>query len=264
MTKFAFYFLLLCVVINAHSEQTFTIVSGSFPPYISTNQNEENWLGEITHAALLSQNIPNTLELTFWGRALKLVDKHQRDAVLGAYYSEERAKTFYFSRALAQTHAGFFKRSDSNISFDGSLESIKKHTICLGNGYYVSDEFHNDKNLIVTTSNDLKTCLQLLLNKRIELVAGTDEVGEYLRRHNPKITKKNNISFDYMRPNLAIHNLYLVVSKSDKDGITKLAALEKGLDTIIKNGELKRILTKHNFTSQQITDYVHFLKEQRL
>ncbi|MDU0353608.1 transporter substrate-binding domain-containing protein [Paraglaciecola aquimarina] len=164
-------FLLLSTL--SFAQPTWHIVSEHFPPYISATNNGNSWLVDITQAALASQKIQSEIEITTWVRALQLARKRKRTAVLGAYYSEQRSKVFYYSSPLGVAKTGFFKRTDHKIAFDGTLNSIKAHSICVGSDYVVSDEFANNHELAVTISKDLQTCLKLLYKGRVELVAGT-------------------------------------------------------------------------------------------
>ncbi|MBQ4831858.1 transporter substrate-binding domain-containing protein [Pseudoalteromonas sp. MMG010] len=252
--------LLLFFSVNVLAHPSWQIVTQSFPPYISSEASGNSWLVDVTQAALSSQNINSTIELTSWSRAIKLTERSKRTALLGAYYSKSRNEVFYYSRAIAQAKTGFFKRSDNKIKYNGVLDSIKNHSICAGKNYLVSEEFSNNKDLIVTMSEDLKTCLTLLINGRVELAAGTKKNGEHILKEQALIPASSQIKIEYMEPNIAKHNVHLIIAKADKLGAEKLAAFENGIDKIKANGELQKILKKHHFSQQEIADYIAFIK----
>ena len=135
--------------------QTWQLVTEPFPPYFIGEQHKPGWLHEVIIAALKTQNQKVSIEYTQWARALKLAKRHRRVAVLGAYYTELRTRSFIYSQPLATAHTVLFKRAGSEITFTGSLYSLKPYTISKGEDYAVSPEFEQHPELTVTTTDSL-------------------------------------------------------------------------------------------------------------
>ncbi|MBB1378600.1 transporter substrate-binding domain-containing protein [Pseudoalteromonas sp. SR43-2] len=260
MIKLLIFIVVIAIPTKVFSEQTWQIVTENYPPYFSENLPDNGWLYEITQSALKTQGINSEAEFTTWDRALKLLEKKRKTAILGAFYSLKRNEVFYYSRPLAVAHSGIFKRKESAINFDGTVQSLTPYSIGTEDNAFVSQEFTRNTELAITSTKSLPTSLYLLQQGRIDLVAGTKEVGKYWLEHNNEVDLDKN-KIEYLLPDLASHKLYLVVSKSNYRAKEYLQKFNRGIDIIIENGSLAEIMKKHNFSNQKTAEYINFLKE---
>ncbi len=260
MIKLLIFIVVIAIPTKVFSEQTWQIVTENYPPYFSENLPNNGWLYEIAQSALKTQGINSEVEFTTWNRALKLLEKNRKTAILGAFYSLKRNEVFYYSRPLAVAHSGVFKRKESIINFDGTVQSLTPYSIGIEDNAVVSQEFARNTDLAITSTKSLPTSLYLLQQGRIDLVAGTKEVGKYWLEHT-KTEDSDDNNIEYLSPDLASHKLYLVVSKSNYRAKEYLQKFNRGIDIIINNGRIAKIMKKHNFSNQKITEYINFLKE---
>ena len=254
------FFILICLPYASHtfSQDKWLFVTEPFPPYFSEQLPQQGWLADIVVTALASQDIEASIEFTTWARALRLLEKNKRTALLGAYYSAEREKIFHYSRPLANSFTGLFKRKSSKINYDGSLTSLQPYSISKGSNYIVSEDFSSEHNLAITATNDLISSLRVLQLGRVDLVAGTKEVGEYWLNNHPQL--KTGQSIVYIPPHLASHYLYIIFSKSAAQSKQQLMQLENGFNTIVNNGEAAQVLLRHGFSEAKTEQYLQFLK----
>lgn len=251
---------LICLLYASHtySKDKWLLVTEPFPPYFTEQLPQQGWLADLVVTALASQDIEATIEFTTWARALRLLEKNKRTALLGAYYSAEREKIFHYSRPLANSFTGLFKRKSSKINYDGSLTSLLPYSISKGSNYIVSEDFSSEHNLAITTTNDLISSLHVLQLGRVDLVAGTKEVGEYWLNNHPQLQAGQPIV--YISPHLASHYLYIIFSKSAAQSKQQLIQLENAFNTIINNGEASQVLLRHGFSEEKTEQYLEFLK----
>ena len=262
VTMFKVCFSLLWLLYTSHvlSQEKWLFVTEPFPPYFAEQLPEQGWLSDIVATALASQKITMSVEYTTWARAIKLLERNKRTAVLGAYFSTEREQIFLYSRPLARSFTGLFKRKNTHISYDGSLASLEDYSISKGSDYIVGDEFSKQSNLTTTESKDLVSSLRVLQRGRVDLVAGTKEVGEYWLKHHPQL--QDGEAIIYLPHHLAYHHLHIIFSKSAPQSEEQLAQLEKGLNEIIENGAAAEVLARHEFTNAEIEQYLQFLKHE--
>ncbi|WP_404339174.1 transporter substrate-binding domain-containing protein [Pseudoalteromonas mariniglutinosa] len=254
------FLVVFCLFFSPVSySQTWQLVTEPFPPFLIDNVEQPGWLTEIVVAALATQNIQTELEYTSWVRAVKLAQKNKRTAVLGAYHTKQRANEFYYSRPLATTYTGLFKRQRDSIMFDGSMRSLQPYSISKGEGYAVSEEFENTPDLAVTTTKDLITSLRLLQNGRVDLVAGTKEVAKYWLQHSSEL---NAVAVVYLKPDLAFQHMHLIFHRSNAQAKANLVLFEQGLEQVLNNGKIEKILTNYHFSEQFIQQYTLFLSQQ--
>jgi len=260
MIKRCFLLFWLCFTHHTYSQEEWLFVTEPFPPYFAEQLPQQGWLADLTVTALASQNITASIEFTTWARAIKLVEKNKRTAVLGAYFSTEREQIFLYSRPLAHSFTGLFKRKNTHISYDGSLASLEDYNISKGSDYIVGDEFSKQRNLTTTESKDLVSSLRVLQLGRVDLVAGTKEVGEYWLKNHSILQSDTAAEIEYIEPHLAYHHLYIVFSRSSANSEQRLSQLESGLTAIINNGEAASVLLRHGFSEAKTEQYLEFLK----
>lgn len=258
MLKLSLIVIFLLYVSQTYSQDKWLFVTEPFPPYFSDQLPQQGWLADIVVTALASQDIEATIEFTTWARAIRLLEKNKRTALLGAYFSAEREKIFHYSRPLANSFTGLFKRKSSQINYDGNLTSLQPYSISKGSNYIVSDGFSSEHNLAITVTDDLISSLYVLQLGRVDLVAGTKEVGEYWLNNHPQLQAGQAII--YISPHLASHHLYIIFAKSAAQSEQQLIQLENGLNTIINNGEAAQVLLRHGFSETSIEQYLQFLK----
>ncbi|MFU2509504.1 MAG: substrate-binding periplasmic protein [Pseudoalteromonas prydzensis] len=258
MLKLSLIVIFLLYVSQTYSQDKWLFVTEPFPPYFSDQLPQQGWLADIVVTALASQDIEATIEFTTWARAIRLLEKNKRTALLGAYFSAEREKIFHYSRPLANSFTGLFKRKSSQINYDGNLTSLQPYSISKGSNYIVSDGFSSEHNLAITVTDDLIRSLYVLQLGRVDLVAGTKEVGEYWLNNHPQLQAGQAIV--YISPHLGSHHLYIIFAKSAAHSKQQLIQLENGLNTIINNGEAAQVLLRHGFSETSIEQYLQFLK----
>lgn len=258
MNRLSFFCCCLLFSFSVHC-QTWQLVTEPFPPYFIGEQHKPGWLHEVIIAALKTQNQKASIEYTQWARALKLAKRHRRVAVLGAYYTELRTRSFIYSQPLATAHTVLFKRAGSEITFTGSLYSLKPYTISKGEDYAVSPEFEQHPELTVTTTDSLIDSLLLLKHGRVDLVAGTKEVALYWLSNSERLQQAKQVEVEHITPTLATQNLHVISDKHHPQAKQFQRSLHLGLKAIVASGELEEILQSYEFTDEQTRQLTQLL-----
>ncbi len=240
---------------------TWQIVTEPFPPYFAPQLPQQGWLWQVTHAALSTQGIDASLEFTSWPRAMRLTASGQRTAVLGAFYSQARARDYLYSQPIAAATSGFFRqKANRKIVFDGDLSSLERFRISVAELDMVSETLRKYPRLQVSETNQLVTSLQLLLRGRVDLVAGTREVGFYWLEHDDKLSKLAETSpIEFVEPALSSHALHLAFPRKDTSATQWKTLFEQGVRQLHDSGQLHTILRQHRFNDRQIAQYVQTL-----
>ena len=95
MIKLLIFIVVIAIPAKVFSAQTWQIVTENYPPYFSENLPNNGWLYEVAESALKTQGINSEVEFTTWARALKLLEKNRKTAILGAFYSLKRNARFF-------------------------------------------------------------------------------------------------------------------------------------------------------------------------
>lgn len=140
------------------------------------------------------------------------------------------------------------------------MDSLQPYSICKGIGYAVSEVFSESNGLAVTSTRGLINSLYMLQKGRIDLVAGTKEVGEYWLKNTEKLNEPGAPQVEYISPDLEHHQLHVMFPKSDPDAKQKRDALEQGFSTILYNGTAKELLVKHGFSQSTALELIDFIE----
>jgi polar amino acid transport system substrate-binding protein len=234
------------VVPGTAVSKTFTFLTVDFPPYYGKHLPNKGWVSEIAVAALETQGYD--VEVTFvpWTQAVRETKEGHHDALLGAYYTEERADLYYFSAPLAQVRTGLFKRKEADISFT-ELEELKGYKIGIVEGYATSKKFDaaDYLNKIPITSLDMG--LKMLYEGALDLVADSQVVGNFrLKAVLEKNTSGISDRIEFIQPVLAMNKIYVAISKKAPNADVKLIDFNQGLRKIYLNGTFRKIKMKHS------------------
>ncbi|MEI8642922.1 transporter substrate-binding domain-containing protein [Pseudoalteromonas sp. Hal040] len=232
--------------------QTWQLVTEPFPPYFIAKPNKPGWLHEVIIEALKTQNQNATIEYTHWARALKLAKRHKRVAVLGAFFTEQRAREFSYSQPLATAHTVLFKQAGKDITFTGSLYSLKPYTISKGEDYVVSDEFEHHPELTITTTGSLIESLLLLKHGRVDLVAGTKEVALYWLDKSERLQQAKQTELEIISPYLATQYLHVITKKDHPQAELFQQSLYLGVQSLKNSGKLDEILKSYELSAEEI------------
>jgi polar amino acid transport system substrate-binding protein len=236
--------LLYSGVCVAKDKGIFRLVTVNFPPYYGEEMLNGGWVSEIVKAALEAKDYEVEIRFIEWKKALEVTQTGSYDALLGAYFTRERADHYYFSAPIAQARTGFFKRKDKKIRFK-KLEELKDYKIGVVEGYATSKKFDAADYLDKVKVKNLDEGLKKLYNEEIDLMADSRAVGKYrlkiLEKEIPGIRKK----IEFIRPVLAMNKLYVAVSKNATNAHRKLMDFNRGFRKIYFNGTYRKIKRKH-------------------
>jgi polar amino acid transport system substrate-binding protein len=247
------FFLIVTLLYSApcFAGKRFTFVTVDFPPYYGENLPNKGWVSEVASAALKAQGY-NEVEIRFipWVKALEDTQAGYYDALLGAYYTRERADLYYFSAPIGQVRTGFFKRKDVDISFK-ELADLKKYQIGVVKGYATSKKFDSADYLTKVEVPNLDEGLKKLYNRKLHLMADSRAVGKFrlkfLENEIPGI--RNEIEF--IRPVLAMNKIYVAISKKATNAYRKLIDFNQGFRKIYFRGIFRKIMKKHKKCQRQ-------------
>jgi len=223
----------------------FTFLTVDFPPYYGQDLPEYGWVSEVAKAALEIQGYEVEIRFVPWVKALEDTQAGYYDALLGAYYTAERAEKYYFTAPIAQVRTGFFKRTDKKVSFK-QLKELKDYKIGVVEGYATSKQFDTADYLNKVAVTDLDVGLKMLYEGSLELMADSEVVGNYRLKHFLE-KKESGISskIEFLKPVLAMNKIYVAISKKAPNAYRKLIDFNQGLRKIYLNGTFRKIKREH-------------------
>lgn len=227
--------------------KTFDAVAEEYPPFTDSRLPSQGWTWAVIKAALETRGYTPTLTLVPWARAVEESKSGRRDALVNAYWSEDRLASYLFSSPIGEVKSRFYRRADHpEYRFNGDLHSLGKLQIGVVRGYTISEAFDNADYLQKVPLTKTEQGLVMLQSGRIDLLASGDlgdgsNLLQALEKQFPGI-QRNIVPVD---PPLSRQFLHVAISKAAPGAARKLEDLNIGLYEIMLNGSYRKILKAH-------------------
>ncbi len=228
----------------ARAAEVITLVTDPWPPYYVPTLKQQGFLTEIARQACERSGYQLEVKFMPWNRALKHARMGVYDGTLGAYYTQERARDFFYTRPLADSRVVFFALKDNPIQYTG-LKSLQGLSVGVMNGYHYSDAFNSSTLFQRVKANTLTKSFERLLARRVDLVISDQLVAKGLLKSG--FSSRQDSQIKSLEPALKVNPLYILVSKLTKNAEQKQHKLDLALEQMRADGSLQKILQAHGF-----------------
>lgn len=108
--------------------QTLTFITSQIPPYVYTENNKiKGFNVEILNKIFTKMGIEVNYKIVPWARAIMMVKSGQADAIFPFFKTKERELFADYTDSFTSEPIAMFVLRDSNISYDGTLESLSSY-----------------------------------------------------------------------------------------------------------------------------------------
>ncbi|RDL43108.1 ABC transporter substrate-binding protein [Marinomonas piezotolerans] len=243
MKKLTKFFSALAVALPLTVQaQTVELTTMNWPPFYGDNLEKSGFIAAIVDEALAQSDYDSTVEFTAWQTALDTVKAGEKDAILGAYYSKERAQEYYFSIPIYTVLTGLIKKTDFPLNNYDSFESLNQYTIGKLKGSVISESFDNFQFSALKEYLEVSDAIKALDSNEIQLYADSLAVAKEAAKAEGIDASK----FQILMPPLEENDLYLMISKSIPNAEALRDAFNKGLLEIQMTGRYDEILAEFN------------------
>jgi len=226
----------------AHARQV-VMCTLNWEPYYGSDLPRNGFFTALVKAAFEREGHTVKTEFMPWARAMLEVKQGDRDVLLGAYYTEKRARTYYASEPIYTDQVGIVARKSLGIDHFDSLHDLSQYTIGLGRGYAVSKGFDSADYLHKESEKSQVLNVRKLYAGRIDMIAGSFTRFRYLAKQQDRDLSK----VVFLEPALKKNTLHIMVSRAIPDGKQLLADFHRGLEAIRKDGTYDRILREMGY-----------------
>lgn len=244
----------------AHSEQ-YTCVSFEYPPliYKGADGRSEGLAVDIVSSVFKQMGHSMTVELYPWSRSLASIRLGEKDCIFTIYRSPEREQFLdYSNESIAPQIVYFYTRKDSNVSFNGDLEALKK--LRIGTAYKVNygPKFEDMRaRLNIDEAPTIEQNFKKLVIGRVDLIPS----NLYTAASTMEQAGLKEYAGQIVKLPIPIENVpsYIGFAK-----LRKLGALRDGFDAEFKkfvaSGGYKRLLEKYRLADTQ--EFSSFLQKK--
>lgn len=187
----------------------------------------------------MSSQMGFTYEIKFypWSRAIQVMRLNQVDALIGVYYSDDRAKVMDFGKvAIYQDEIRLFSHYGNNFKWTGDINQLSNRSIALvRGGSYGRALDHFKSNMQVVEVSSIEQKFKLLLKDRVDFTANNV-------RNTWPLLQQLKLEKDFIshKPALTIQPGYFAFAKGSKN-----KELLKKFDQFMQNknesGQLKAL-----------------------
>jgi len=237
-----FIVLIFLIQVPAFAEnKTIYAVTESWAPYMSPDLLNQGFLSELLVEALKQKGYKTSISFIAWARAVRNVQIGRADILIGAYYTDERAKFLAYSHPITEVQDVLFCKKESKISYK-ELTDLKQYQIGVIRGASYGDAFNKATFLKkqIVTKNDLN--ITKLMKGRIDLLAGPKDIINFiLRKEYPDLVGL----IVSINPPLSRNKIYIGFSKMVDGYQERLKAFNESFEILKKNGSFDALAKKH-------------------
>lgn len=231
------------VLSSAAQARQITMCTLNWEPYYGSDLPRQGFFTELVRTAFERAGHTVKVEFMPWARAMLEVKQGDREVLLGAYYTEERARTYRASESIYTDKVGLVARKDLGIDSFSSLRELSDYTIGVGRGYAVSEDFDQADYLDKEMEKSQVLNIRKLYARHIDMIAGSFASIRYLAQQQDRDLSR----MVFMTPPLKENTLHIMVSRAIPDSKQLLADFHRGLEEIRNDGTYDRILREMGY-----------------
>jgi polar amino acid transport system substrate-binding protein len=226
----------ICILSGAQAADNAKTVN-----FVTDSEKSGGFLIEVTKAAFEKVGYRINVQFLPWARALHNTTAGQAEALLGVYYSPERAQTLQYSDSIGVSELVFFKLASTPIAYS-KLQDLRPYVIGTIIGAAYPAEFEAAHYLKKAPETNFQTNLKKLLAGRIALMLEKRRVIQNALTTEYPQWKEQVVALE---PPLASRKFYNAFSKKMPGYQQKVADFNKGLALIARDGTLRKIMSRH-------------------
>jgi polar amino acid transport system substrate-binding protein len=232
--------LLVAISNGVSAQQKVRLMASTSPPYADRTLPDQGLAVEM--ARHIFSRTPYSTEVSFenWSRAMEGVRVGVYDALVAAWYEEERNSDFLFSEPYLRGELIIVKARKDRGTYR-SLEDLAGRRLGIQLDYAYGIDFSQIPDLKLVEENQLISNLLNLLNDKVDFVIGdqrtmSQQLHEFL---NQQVT-----SFEVLPIRLAGRDRHLAASRETPGHEQLVAAFNRALAATRKDGSYQKILKK--------------------
>lgn len=210
----------------------------NWPPYIGENEDRNGVLAEVTRQAAMEAGTDFNLEFTSWTKALEDVLNGDKDAIIAAYYSEERATKYHYSLPIYSVYTGLIKLDGIDVKLVQSFDELDSYRISKLANSVVGETFDKHDFPNMRTFETEQEAVQALFNGEVDFYAGNLDVAKALA----KKLGKDSTELSIVQPPINEQEIFVMFSRNTSNGLELRDQFNKAFVSLQVSGKYDEIL----------------------
>jgi polar amino acid transport system substrate-binding protein len=216
--------------------------SGKWPPYADADLPGQGLAVEIVTTALKRAGYTTYMRIDSLDRILEGGALGVYDVFATPWYSDARNHYLEFSEPYLESRIRFIKRKDKTLDYH-SLDDMKGVMVGTVKDYAYGEAFDQARDIIKIPERNLIQNLLKLTQGRIDATLDDELVLQYeINRYMPNSMKE----LEFLDPPLAVRGIHIGVSRENPDHAKIVAAFNKAISEMKKDGSFDAIVSKHH------------------
>ncbi|GGY47570.1 amino acid ABC transporter substrate-binding protein [Bacterioplanes sanyensis] len=220
-----------------------SLATVNWQPFYGDDLPENGFFTAIAREAYKRAGYELVVDFLPWKRALEEARKGKYDGLLGAYYSEDRAKTFYYSDIVHTNDEVFIQNIGRGIEFN-QLEGLKRYKIGAMRGSAQLEELRSKGFDVDETTDDVQNLKKLAADRVDLIIMGRQQFYYQLNNSSELAGLKDN--FELINPPFKSFELFCAITKKRPDGAEITKKFNAALNEMKSDGTIQAILSRFN------------------
>jgi len=235
--------VLLSAAVSAQAE-TVHLATLDWPPYIGQDLPGQGYVAEVVREAFARSGRDVEFHFRPWKRTLEETREGIWQGYLPEYHSRALEQDFAFSTPLPGGILVLLAKAGKAPAIT-SIQDLAPYRLGVVRGYVNTREIDQADLPNRQEFNDDLTVLKLLLRERVDVAVMDLNVARYLER----TQLGGGAQFEALEPPLEEKLLYVCFPKCREDHLRLLAAFEKGIMSMRRDGALTALREKHGIAA---------------
>lgn len=233
--------LFLWVIGSVVASEPLRLAANVWPPFTDTRLLNKGLASDLVNTALARAGYATVQSEVPWARALRGLKLGHFDAVVGAWYSTERAAFGHFSQPYLINRIRFVQRRGGSVHFT-QLADLYSYRIAVSRGYAYPPAFDGDAQLQKVEVADFSAAARMVHAQRLDLTLEDEYVARYL--FNRELTNIQD-DLEFLPQPLSESSLYLLVSRQHPQHRQIVEAFDQAIEAMRADGSYAQIFQRH-------------------
>lgn len=233
--------LLALLCWGSSSAETLRLAANFWPPFTDESAPNGGFATDLVITALARGGYASSYVEVPWARAVRGLQRGEYDALVAAWFSEERAVYGHFSKPYLINRIRLLQRKGGTIQFR-QLSDLYPYQVAVGRGYAYSPEFDNDPRLNKFVVGDFTNAARMLSRGRVDLALDDELVVRY---HFGRELSDIRDDLEFLPQPLSENGLHILVRRSHPQHRQIAEAFDRAIAAMRSDGSYAAILQRH-------------------
>lgn len=232
----------LAFATHAHAQEL-KVVASVWDPYVSASMERNGVAPALVRTALRRAGYRVQLYLDDWPRSLTATEAGDFDAIVGVWYTDERAGVLAFSEPFMQNRLQFMKRAADDIQLRNRDDFVGLR-VGIVEDFAYSEQQYDTTGIDIVSGGSVGENVDRLLANELDLV-----LGDHLVLRHEADQRRAAKRLEILPLVLESRSLHLAVSRKRPDHSQIVTAFDKSIAAMKADGTYNSMLANYRISN---------------